>query len=106
MNSSCKINIKPTVSIGNIPSIVEKILPKIFDGDDVVLASESIVNDKKKFFSIRLRLVNILIPIVEQISRDKKESTLVLQMDDSGKLKIYQMTNNPNRHLSETPEEE
>ncbi len=89
MSRACKVTIKPSLTIGRIPTVVESIIPKLMDGDNVVLESESIVNDKKKFYSTRLSLVNVLIPIVRKIKRDNIETTLAFQLSESGKLKIY-----------------
>lgn len=93
MTGQCKINIKPTITIGRVATIAETIIPQLFDDSSVVLESESIVHDKKKFFKIRLDLVKFLTPIVENIIHSNKETTLGLQLLSSGKLKIYQLAN-------------
>jgi hypothetical protein len=93
MAGQCKVSIKPTITLGKIPTIVETIIPKLFDDESVVLESESIVNDKRKFFRIRLDLTNVLNPIIEGVIKGGREVTLGLQLLDNGKLKIYQLQN-------------
>lgn len=92
MTGQCKVVIKPTVTLGRIPTIAESIIPKLFDGENVVLESESIVNDKKKFFKVRMDITNVLNPIVERVIKGGHEVTLGFQLLESGKLKIYQMS--------------
>ena len=105
MAGQCKVNIKPTITLGRIPTIAESVIPKLFDGENVVLESESIVNDKKKFFRIRLDLTNVLTPIIERVIKGGHEVTLGLQLLDSGKLKIYQL-GNPEVALPEGDDED
>lgn len=93
MSGQCKISIKPTITIGKVPTIAETIIPQLFDDASVILESESITHDKRKFFKIRLDLVKFLTPIVENIIHSKKETTLGLQLLSSGKLKIFQLAN-------------
>ena len=92
MSGQCRVNIKPTVSVGRVPTIAEHILPKLFDAD-VVIDADSILKDKKKFFHLRLELTKVLAPIVERIAKSGKETTLGLSLDEEGKLKVYQMKN-------------
>jgi hypothetical protein len=91
MAGQCKVSIKPTIKLGSVTTIAETIIPKLFDDDNVVLESESILHDKKKFFRIRLDLAKVLTPIVERVIKGGHEVTLGLQLLDSGKLKIYQL---------------
>lgn len=91
MSRQCKVVIKPTVKIGRVPTIVESIIPKLFDGDNT-LEFESIVNDKKKFFYMRMEITKFLSPIVERISRGREEVALGIQLFDDGNLKIYQLS--------------
>lgn len=93
MPGSCKVVIKPTVTLGRIPTIAETIIPKLFDGDNVVLESESIIHDKKKFFRVRMDITNVLNPIIEKVRKGGSEVTLGFQLLESGKLKIYQLAN-------------
>ena len=93
MSGACKVSIKPTVKVGSVTTIAESVIPKLFDGDNVVLESESILNDRKKFYRIRLDLAKVLTPIVERIIKGGKEVTLGLQLLEDGKLKIYQLAN-------------
>lgn len=93
MSGTCKVTIKPTVKVGSVTTIAESVIPKLFDGENVVLESESILNDKKKFFRVRLDLSKVLLPIVERIIKGGKEVTLGMQLQENGKLKIYQLSN-------------
>jgi hypothetical protein len=90
MSGQCRVNIKPTVSVGRVPTIAEHILPKLFD-NDVVIDTDSILKDKKKFFHMRLELTKVLTPIVERIAKSGKETTIGLSLDEEGKLSVYQM---------------
>lgn len=94
MSGQCKVNIKPTVEQGRVPTIAEHILPKLFDAD-VVIDTDSILKDKKKFFHLRLELTKVLVPIVERIAKSGKEATIGLSLDEDGKLKVYQMKSDP-----------
>jgi predicted aspartyl protease len=91
MTGQCKVVIKPSITVGRIPTIVESVIPKLFDSDSVILASESIVSDKKKFFTVRLELTHVLTPIIEKVIKGGREVTLGMQLLESGKLKIYQL---------------
>jgi len=91
MSGQCKVVIKPTLTVGRIPTIAESIIPKLFDSENTVLESESIVNDKKKFFKVRLDITNVLNPIIERVIKGGREVTLGFQLVEGGKLKIYQL---------------
>jgi hypothetical protein len=92
MYGQCKISIKPTITVGGVTTIAEQVIPMLFDGDNVVLDCESISHDKKKFYKVRLDLAKVLSPIIERIIKGGKEVTLGMQLLESGKLKIYQIS--------------
>ena len=92
MAGTCKVVIKPTIQIGRVPTIVESVLPRLFDDESVVIESESIKSDKKKYFHMRLQMTKALSPIVEKIIKGEKEVVLGLQLSNDGKLKIFQLS--------------
>jgi hypothetical protein len=103
MAGTCKVVIKPTIQIGRVPTIVESVLPRLFDDESVVMESESIKNDKKKYFFMRLQVTKVLAPIVERIIKNEKEVVLGIQLLDNGKLKIFQLADTSVIMPSEDP---
>jgi len=83
------ITLQPTVTVGQVTTVAEKVLETLFSKYEAVLESENPVNDPKMFFRMRNNTVKMLLQPIKYV-RDSKEP-LGLKFDydvDSGIMKM------------------
>ena len=83
------ITLQPTVTVGQVTTVAEKILETLFSKYESVLESENPVNDPKMFWRMRNNTVRMLVQPIKYV-RDSKEP-LGLKFDydiDSGIMRM------------------
>jgi hypothetical protein len=86
---TASITLQPTVTVGQITTVAEKILEAIFKNYDSVLESENPVNDKKTFFRMRSSTVKMLVQPIKIVRESKMPMGLKFDYSvDEGTLRM------------------
>lgn len=91
---TASITIQPSVTVGQVTTVAEKVLEAIFKSYDAVLESENPINDKKHLFRMRTNTVRMLIRPIK-LARESN-IPIVLKFDysvDEGVLKMSAVRN-------------
>jgi hypothetical protein len=86
---TASITLQPTVTVGQVTTVAEKILEALFKNYEAVLESENPVNDKKTFFRMRASTVRMLVQPIKIVRESK--APLGLKFDysvDEGTLRM------------------
>ena len=92
------ITLQPTVTVGQITTVAEKILEALFKSYDAVLESENPVNDKKMFFRMRNNTVRMLVQPIKYVRESKEPMGLKFDYEvDTGIMKMAAIRGQPNK---------
>lgn len=95
---NASITIQPTVAIGQVTTIAEKVLEALFAGYSTILESENPVHDKKQFFRLRAATVRILIAPIKYTRETKEPMSLRFEFSiDTGIMKMSSSVSQPKK---------
>lgn len=95
---TASITLQPTVTVGQITTVAEKILEALFKGYETVLESENPINDPKQFYRMRTSTINMLLQPIKYVREAKEPMGLKFDYDvDSGIMRMAAVRGQPKK---------